>query len=572
MVNARTYIYKKADKVKRVQEQERIAAEINEMPSLTEKEMTLKLVSLEKKMTETAQMISSIKPTKEQRKEERRKKKQKKKEKMELKMEESRNRDGSNRGGSNEMMQEWKREKRTQEQTVQQLVQEEEEEVSQSSLQQSLVIPSTKTMTPSKNVVVDPEERYRRYAGAVTLQTQWRGRTARSSFNDHLSKKRKHERLLAEAREVVRKEEEKKELERVLLRKKKEEVRREQRKQEEKELRLKMVNQVRSERERQAMKVQTDAAIDLQRVVRGKQGRRKTLERIVLNDSASNIQKHWRRKSEVESFKLMKAKNELTMTQHRAATVVQSNARRRQARVIVNEKRQLYAINKQRMEMAQKHGAMTIQARYRGKLQYSKYIEVRDEQRFRSKSILRVQSLYRGHLSRRLLTIFVVAATRIQRLFRYYIIRQKWLSMHIDVKHIVAAEKLLRLDMMMSDVTMSEKSIDRDGNDALMLASKGGSLRLVRLCLGSGYTPSSINTSDKQTCLHLAASIGGGSGRDAVATLLLDAGADIHATDSLGRSSCHIAAASGADTLLKILCDRPGGAPMEVTDRVSGGR
>jgi len=93
----------------------------------------------------------------------------------------------------------------------------------------------------------------------------------------------------------------------------------------------------------------------------------------------------------------MKAKNELTMTQHRAATVVQSNARRRQARVIVNEKRQLYAINKQRMEMAQKHGAMTIQARYRGKLQYSKYIEVRDEQRFRSKSILRVQSLYRGH-------------------------------------------------------------------------------------------------------------------------------------------------------------------------------
>ena len=33
--------------------------------------------------------------------------------------------------------------------------------------------------SPSKNIIIDPEERYRRYAGAVSLQTQWRGKQAR---------------------------------------------------------------------------------------------------------------------------------------------------------------------------------------------------------------------------------------------------------------------------------------------------------------------------------------------------------------------------------------------------------
>merc|ERR1712216_850351 len=73
---------------------------------------------------------------------------------------------------------------------------------------------------------------------------------------------------------------------------------------------------------------------------------------------------------------------------------------------------------------------------------------------------------------------------------------------------------------------------------------------------------------ERQTALHLAAS--GGGERTEIALMLIRAGADVAALDSLGRSVAHVAAASGNEGVLKMLCDR--GVPLEITDRVAGGR
>ena len=196
--------------------------------------------------------------------------------------------------------------------------------------------------------------------------------------------------------------------------------------------------------------------------------------------------------------------------------------------------------------------------------------------------------MYRGHLSRRLLIIYSVAAIRLQRFYNAIQAKRLWASKHLDVPTIVRAEKLWRLDLASSSTgstitptsytsynqinallaTFGDKPTDKDGNTALMLACRAGSVRLVKACLSAGYGTTTINSSDKQTALHLAAASGGG--RFTIGQLLIEAGADITATDSLGRSVCHVAAASGDFKLLKLLCDT--GAPLEVTDRVSGKR
>jgi ankyrin repeat protein len=157
--------------------------------------------------------------------------------------------------------------------------------------------------------------------------------------------------------------------------------------------------------------------------------------------------------------------------------------------------------------------------------------------------------------------------------------KRAWLKLRLDVPTILRAEKLWGMDMTGRTDTsyrkvnnllasMIEKATDKDGNNALMLASRAGSIRLVKLCIGAGYLPSDTNTSDHQTALHMAASSGGD--RSLIGQLLITAGSDITATDSLGRTVCHIAASSGDHKLLQLLCDK--GAPLEVTDKISGGR
>ena len=322
---------------------------------------------------------------------------------------------------------------------------------------------------------------------------------------------------------------------------------------------------------RRGLDVQHEAAIDLQRVIRGRKARRTLCENITMGDHAVLIQTQWRRKSEQDTYQMLLATSKYNAILDNAATNLQKNVRKRQCKHLLATKKQNKLIEDEKRNLA----TLRIQTITRGRRQRKSYVETRNK---RIDSANKMQSIYRGHLSRRLLTIYVVASIRIQNFYRSYIIRQKWKSLRIDIRTIIKAEQLFRLDATTRRVTspksgkgivqLHEKPTDRDGNDALMLASRSGSIRLVRLCLSTGYLTSNINNSDKQTALHLAASAG--AGRLDICKLLIQAGSDIAATDSLGRSICHVASASGDDQILKYLCDL--GAPLEMSDRVSGGR
>jgi hypothetical protein len=273
------------------------------------------------------------------------------------------------------------------------------------------------------------------------------------------------------------------------------------------------------------------------------------IDDIVMGDHAVLIQTQWRRKSEQDSYQML-----LVQNKHKNAAIsLQKQVRKRATRHVLDEKRQE---RKLQMEM-QSTSALRIQAMTRGKNERKRYINGKKQ---RISSAEKMQSVYRGHLSRRLLTIYVVAATRIQRFWKFVLVRRRWVSLRVDIRSVLRAERLFRLDATTRRVTspkrgqvveLHEKPTDRDGNDAMMLAARAGSRRIVRLCLGAGYSTSSVNGSDKQTALHLAASAG--AGRAEIGKMLIQAGADITATDSLGRSVCHVAAASGDEKLLKML-------------------
>ncbi len=453
-----------------------------------ELEMANKLLTLEKKMNETAEMISSIKPVRHKVKEEEKEKLIKKKN--------------------------FKRKKKTDKMT---------------NLEKLKV--SNNTITPSKLVVKDPEERYRRYAGAVSLQTQWRAKQARQFY---IQKKEYHNKLKRE--EELRKIQLQEENERKA-------------KLHQKNLRQKKVqhatliqSKYRSHLARRSLNVQHDAAIDLQRVVRGRQHRRKLRMNIAQQEYAIKIQSSWRRKSECDTIKNIKRKN----SELKAATIMQAHTRRYNLKNELSKRR---------------------------------YQKEQEEIKRRLLMATKIQSTYRGHLKRRLLTLYFVAAIRIQNFYKSLKAKRAWLKLRLDVPTILRAEKLWGMDMTGRTDTsyrkvnnllasMIEKATDKDGNNALMLASRAGSIRLVKLCIGAGYLPSDTNTSDHQTALHMAASSGGD--RSLIGQLLITAGSDITATDSLGRTVCHIAASSGDHKLLQLLCDK--GAPLEVTDKISGGR
>ena len=323
---------------------------------------------------------------------------------------------------------------------------------------------------------------------------------------------------------------------------------------------------------RRMISVEQEAANDLQRVWRGNRGRLHTLQLIEENGAATSVQSQWRRKCQQDEYR----KQLMSRKQEKSAILLQSHARASLARRKVSRRMKASQYQLEVNAAAQQNAAIVIQSAFRGQQKRSLYEDVL---KGNHACATRLQSLYRGHLSRRLLTIYFVAAIRIQRFWKSKLLQLKWRRRALDVISLLRAEKLLATELAESSLPKSNtdlmgggqlirRAVDEDGNNALLLAARAGSIRIVRICLTKGYDPTSQNTSEKQTALHLAA--GSAGQRTEIASMLIRAGADISALDSLGRSVAHVAAASGNDGVLQMLCDR--GVPLEITDQVAGGR
>jgi ankyrin repeat protein len=97
-----------------------------------------------------------------------------------------------------------------------------------------------------------------------------------------------------------------------------------------------------------------------------------------------------------------------------------------------------------------------------------------------------------------------------------------------------------------------------DGDTPLIAASRGGNAGSVRALLGRGawVNPDTVT----RIPLHAASA----NGHEDVATLLLDAGAKLEATDPLGRSALGVAAGAGEPGMVKLLLAR--GAVVEAAE------
>eukprot|EP00946_MAST-07B_sp_MAST-7B-sp1_P000909 g909.t1 len=320
---------------------------------------------------------------------------------------------------------------------------------------------------------------------------------------------------------------------------------------------------------RRMISVENDAANDLQRIWRGRRGRFHVAGIIEEKTAATSVQSQWRRRQQQAEYRRkLRAYHE-----ENAAVMLQAQGRAFLSRRQVERKVKAASYRAHLDSDAEERSATLIQASVRGRRDRILY---RDVLCAKANCATRVQALYRGHLSRRLLTIYFVAAIRIQRFWKSKMLRIQWRRRALDVLTLIRADKLLATEMAESQIPsrtdvgaggghLLRRAVDEDGNNALMLASRAGSVRVVRICLTKGFDPTTKNTSDKQTALHLAASSGGD--RTEIASMLIRAGADVAAVDSLGRSVVHVAATSGNEGILKLLCDR--GVPLEITDSVA---
>ena len=124
-------------------------------------------------------------------------------------------------------------------------------------------------------------------------------------------------------------------------------------------------------------------------------------------------------------------------------------------------------------------------------------------------------------------------------------------------------------------------TLDEEGNTALHLAARQGSVRLVEYLLRKGADLSARNRAGL-TALH-AATLGGPFGVDRnggtrfewlpeprVVRFLLDRGADPRAIGADGRTATHLAARCGSLETVALLAER--GAPLETLDTHEIGR
>ena len=157
----------------------------------------------------------------------------------------------------------------------------------------------------------------------------------------------------------------------------------------------------------------------MQRVVRGKQARRALARRVVQTEHATVIQASWRRKQEAHTLRGRKEARRRHERETRAAVKVQAHARRWRSVTHVLPRRRREQRETVRLRAVQQNRRVHNAATF-------------------------VQSYYRGHLSRRLMTIYFVAAIRVQRWFISLKSKRLWSSLRLDVPTIVRAEKLWR--------------------------------------------------------------------------------------------------------------------------------
>ena len=110
-----------------------------------------------------------------------------------------------------------------------------------------------------------------------------------------------------------------------------------------------------------------------------------------------------------------------------------------------------------------------------------------------------------------------------------------------------------------------------EGATPLMRAAKARDLPVVKLLLAKGANPN-VATRTFSNALMFAAGLGGGRGRagDAAGVeavrLCLEHGADVRAFNDNGDTALHVAAAAGADAIVRLLAEH--GADLEVAGQV----
>ena len=109
-----------------------------------------------------------------------------------------------------------------------------------------------------------------------------------------------------------------------------------------------------------------------------------------------------------------------------------------------------------------------------------------------------------------------------------------------------------------------------EGATPLMRAAKARDIPVMKLLLNKGANPN-VATKNYSTALMFAAGMGGGRGRTSetvgleAVRLCLDHGADVRAFNDNGDTALHVAAAAGADPIVRLLAER--GADLDLQDK-----